>query len=62
MSIPGPGIAAFLTEAIIVAMPCLWTLSWKPVGAPREAWCCVSEGELLAARHASVAMLEYKDG
>jgi hypothetical protein len=45
-----------------VAMPCPWTLRWKPVGTPREAWCCVSEGELLAARHASLAMLEYNDG
>lgn len=62
MSIPGPDIAAFLTEGITVAMPCPWTLRWKPVGAPREAWCCVSVGRVLAARRASVAMLEYNDG
>lgn len=62
MSIPGPAIAAFLTEGITVAMPCPWTLSWKLVDTPREAWCCVSVGRVLAACQASVAMLEYNDG
>jgi hypothetical protein len=62
MSIPGPAIAAFLTEGITVAMPCPWTLRWKPVDAQRETRCCVSVGELLAARHASVAMLQHNDG
>lgn len=45
-----------------MAMPCPWTLSWKLVGAPRDAWCYVSVGRVLAARHASLAMLEYNDG
>jgi hypothetical protein len=61
MPIPGPAIAAFLTEGITLALPCPWTLSWKLVGAPREAWCYVSVGELLAARHATLAMLKHND-
>jgi hypothetical protein len=62
MSIPGPAIAAFLTEGITVAMPCPWTLSWKLVGAPRDVRCYLSVGRVLAARHAGLAMLEYNDG
>ena len=32
------------------------------MGAPREAWSYVSVGRVLAARHASLAMLEYNVG